>query len=232
MRVFPIFIATTTIPIASCFTVARRQGTTTTPKPSSSRRFDTIVSPFDQSGNREDASSTDQQQQAVATLPNMSDKEPLDLTWDNVELVLDEMRPYLIQDGGNVAITDIDGPVVLLELQGACGTCPSSTQTLKMGLERGLKERIPEIQEVIQSLPSGPPLEEDQVNVVLDGVRPFLQVAGGSIDIDRLEGVGGLQPTIWLQMKGSSASLNSVKLEIAQRLQRHFMMPGLRVEWK
>ena len=60
----------------------------------------------------------------------MSDKGPLDLTWENVELVLDDMRPYLIQDGGNVAITDIDGPVVRLELQGACGTCPSSTVSL------------------------------------------------------------------------------------------------------
>jgi lysyl-tRNA synthetase class 2 len=102
---------------------------------------------------------------------------------------------------------------------------------MKMGLERGLKEKIPEIQEVIQAMPEGPPLEEDQVNVVLDGVRPFLQVAGGTIDIDRIEGVGGLQPTIWLNMQGSSASLNSVKLEIAQRLQRHFMMAGLRIEW-
>ena len=100
-----------------------------------------------------------------------------------------------------------------------------------MGLERGLREKIPEIQEVIQSLPEGPELTEEQINVVLDGVRPFLQVAGGSIDIDRIEGVDGLQPTIWLDMRGSSASLNSVKLEIAQRLQRHFMVAGLRVEW-
>jgi lysyl-tRNA synthetase class 2 len=100
-----------------------------------------------------------------------------------------------------------------------------------MGLERGLKERIPEIQEVIQSMPQGPPLEDDQITIVLDGVRPFLRVAGGSIDLDRIEGVDGLQPTIWLNMQGSASSLNSVKLEIAQRLQRHFMMPGLRVEW-
>jgi len=103
--------------------------------------------------------------------------------------------------------------------------------TMKMGLERGLKERIPEIQEVIQAVPEGPDLNEEQVNVILDGVRPFLQVAGGSIDIDELRGIGGLQPTIVLKMGGSSASLNSVKLEIGQRLQRHFMVPGMRVEW-
>lgn len=156
---------------------------------------------------------------------------PLDLTWDNVEAVLDEMRPYLIQDGGNVIISDIDGPVVKLELQGACGTCPSSTQTMKMGLERGLREKIPEIQEVIQAMPEGPELTSEQVDVVLDGVRPFLQVAGGSINMDRIDGVDGLQPTIWLKMEGSSASLNSVKLEIAQRLLRHFMVAGLQVQW-
>jgi lysyl-tRNA synthetase class 2 len=81
-------------------------------------------------------------------------------------------------------------------------------------------------------MPEGPPLDEEQINVVLDGVRPFLQVAGGSIEIDRIENLGGLQPTIWLEMLGNSKSLNSVKLEIAQRLQRHFMMSGLHVEWE
>ena len=102
---------------------------------------------------------------------------------------------------------------------------------MKMGLERGLRERIPEIQEVIQAMPEGPPLEDEQIEVILDGVRPFLQVAGGAITLDRIEDVDGLQPTIWLSMEGSAAALNSVKLEIAQRLQRHFMMAGLRVEW-
>lgn len=146
-------------------------------------------------------------------------------------MVLEEMRPYLLQDGGNVAISEIDGPVVRLELQGECGTCPSSTQTMKMGLERKLKERIPEIQEVVQAMPDSPDLNEDQINTVLDSVRPFLQVAGGTIDVASITGEGGVQPTVTLKMEGSAASLNSVKLEIAQRLQRHFMISGLRVEW-
>lgn len=179
-----------------------------------------VISPFDAEGGSGGTKT------ATKTLEG-----PLELTWENVDAVLDEMRHYLINDGGNVAITEIDGPVVRLELQGACGTCPSSTQTLKMGLERGLKEKIPEIQEVVQSMPEGPPLDEEQVDVVLAGVRPFLTVAGGTIEIDRIEGEGGLQPTIWLDMRGSSASLNSVKMEISQRLQRHFMMSGLRIEW-
>jgi len=192
----------------------------------------TIVSPF--ANNEGELSDDDLMGESVATAtynPLPSDDEPLDLTWENVDLVLEEMRPYLLQDGGNVAISEIDGPIVRLELQGACGTCPSSTQTMKMGLERKLKERIPEIQEVIQAMPDSPDLIVEQVDVVLDSVRPFLQVAGGTIEVARITGEGGMQPTITLKMEGSAASLNSVKLEIAQRLQRHFMIAGLRVEW-
>jgi len=189
----------------------------------------TIVSPFD---NATDDDSPEAEAVATATyspLPN--DDEPLELTWDNVDMVLDEMRPYLLQDGGNVAISEIDGPVVRLELQGECGTCPSSTQTMKMGLERKLMERIPEIQEVVQAMPDSPDLVTEQIDIVLDSVRPFLQVAGGTIDVASITGEGGIQPTVTLKMEGSAASLNSVKLEIAQRLQRHFMISGLRVEW-
>jgi Fe-S cluster biogenesis protein NfuA len=75
----------------------------------------------------------------------------LALTPDNVEKILDEMRPYLMADGGNVELVEIDGPIVRLRLQGACGTCPSSTMTLKMGIERRLREFIPEIDEVEQA---------------------------------------------------------------------------------
>lgn len=76
----------------------------------------------------------------------------LELTPDNVETVLDEMRPYLMADGGNVELVEIDGPIVKLRLQGACGSCPSSTMTLRMGIERRLREFIPEIAEVEQVL--------------------------------------------------------------------------------
>ena len=81
----------------------------------------------------------------------MSD-ETLALTTENVEKVLDELRPFLMADGGNVEIAEIDGPIVKVRLQGACGSCPSSTMTLKMGIERKLSEMIPEVSEVIQVL--------------------------------------------------------------------------------
>jgi Fe-S cluster biogenesis protein NfuA len=78
--------------------------------------------------------------------------ETLELNPENVEKVLDELRPYLIADGGNVELVELEGPVVRLRLQGACGSCPSSTMTLKMGIERKLRESIPEIAEVEQVL--------------------------------------------------------------------------------
>ncbi|PSB03744.1 hypothetical protein C7B64_06950 [Merismopedia glauca CCAP 1448/3] len=76
----------------------------------------------------------------------------MELTPTNVEQVLDELRPYLMADGGNVELVEIDGPIVKLRLQGACGSCPSSTMTLRMGIERRLREFIPEIAEVEQIL--------------------------------------------------------------------------------
>ncbi|MCT7952384.1 NifU family protein [Ancylothrix sp. C2] len=76
----------------------------------------------------------------------------LTLNRENVETVLDELRPYLMSDGGNVELVELDGPIVKLRLQGACGTCPSSTMTLRMGIERRLREMIPEITDVEQVL--------------------------------------------------------------------------------
>ena len=71
----------------------------------------------------------------------------------------------------------------------------------------------------------------ENIMVCEDGVRPFLSVAGGSITCQSITGEGSVQPQITLKMEGASASLQSVKLEIVQRLQRHFMLAGLKVEW-
>lgn len=80
----------------------------------------------------------------------MSATQTMELTSENVEKVLDDLRPYLMSDGGNVELVDIEGPIVKLRLQGACGSCPSSAMTLKMGIERRLMEFIPEIAEIEQ----------------------------------------------------------------------------------
>lgn len=69
-----------------------------------------------------------------------------------VEEVLQLIRPALQADGGDVELIDVseDG-VVSVRLKGACGSCPMSTMTLKMGIERTLKEKVPGVKEVIQA---------------------------------------------------------------------------------
>jgi Fe-S cluster biogenesis protein NfuA len=89
---------------------------------------------------------------AAGTAPAAENADPRALTLANVERALDELRPYLMADGGNVEVVEIDGPIVKVRLQGACGSCPSSTMTLKMGIERKLREAIPEVAEVVQVL--------------------------------------------------------------------------------
>ncbi|TYJ31970.1 hypothetical protein E1A91_A05G004300v1 [Gossypium mustelinum] len=89
----------------------------------------------------------------------------LPLTEENVEKVLDEVRPGLMADGGNVALHEIDGLVVVLKLQGACGSCPSSTMTLKMGIETRLRDKIPEIMEVEQIMDTETGLELNKENI-------------------------------------------------------------------
>lgn len=69
---------------------------------------------------------------------------------DKVEAALNRIRPSLNADGGNVELVEVtpDG-VVKVKLTGACAGCPMSQMTLKMGIEKILKEEIPELQEVV-----------------------------------------------------------------------------------
>ncbi|MCK9603069.1 MAG: NifU family protein [Candidatus Omnitrophica bacterium] len=69
---------------------------------------------------------------------------------EKVEAALNKVRPMLMADGGNVDLVEVtsDG-VVKLKLTGSCGCCPMSQMTLKMGIERILKQEVPEIKEVI-----------------------------------------------------------------------------------
>lgn len=69
-----------------------------------------------------------------------------------VEEVLDRIRPAIQADGGDVELIRIrEDNVVEVRLQGACGSCPMATLTLKAGIERVMKEEIPEVVEVIQA---------------------------------------------------------------------------------
>jgi Fe-S cluster biogenesis protein NfuA len=69
---------------------------------------------------------------------------------EKIEAALDKIRPQLRMDGGDVKLVEVgaDG-VVKVKLTGACGGCPMSQMTLKMGIERILKKEVPEVKEVI-----------------------------------------------------------------------------------
>lgn len=68
---------------------------------------------------------------------------------EKVEEVLEQIRPSLQADGGDVELVGVDDGVVSVRLTGACGSCPMSQMTLKMGIEATLKEKIAEVKEVV-----------------------------------------------------------------------------------
>ena len=68
---------------------------------------------------------------------------------DKVAAVLDKIRPSLQRDGGDVELVEVKNGTVTVKLTGACIGCPMSTLTLQMGIERILKQEIPEIKKVI-----------------------------------------------------------------------------------
>jgi len=68
-----------------------------------------------------------------------------------VQEVIDTLRPLLQADGGDIELVDVqeDKGVVSVRLQGACRGCPGAAMTLKMGVERHLKEKVPQVTEVV-----------------------------------------------------------------------------------
>ncbi len=68
---------------------------------------------------------------------------------EKVEGVLQKIRPMLAADGGDVQLVNINNGTVSVRLTGACGGCPMSSMTLKMGIERILKQEVPEVKEVV-----------------------------------------------------------------------------------
>jgi len=69
---------------------------------------------------------------------------------NKIQEVLEQIRPSLQADGGDVAFVSYENNVVNVELQGACGSCPMSTMTLKQGIETAMMNAIPEVKAVEQ----------------------------------------------------------------------------------
>ena len=81
-----------------------------------------------------------------------ADQNPTPSMHDRVNAVLDELRPMLQGDGGDIELVDIDDQgVVKVRLRGACMGCPSAQLTLTYGVERNLKARVPEVTRVVSA---------------------------------------------------------------------------------
>ncbi|KAL3538516.1 hypothetical protein ACH5RR_001882 [Cinchona calisaya] len=165
---------------------------------------------------RSNLSRDSRRQLAVKAVATPDSAIELPLTAENVESVLDEIRPYLIADGGNVALHEIDGNVVKLKLQGACGSCPSSVMTMKLGIERRLMEKIPEVVSV-ESIPdeeTGLELNEENIEKVLEEIRPYLVgAAGGTLELVRIE-----EPIVKVRITGPAAGVMTVRVAVTQKL--------------
>ena len=113
----------------------------------------------------------------------------LEFTVANVDQVLEQVRPYLISDGGNVEVVSVDPAdmSVQLQLQGACGSCPSSTVTMKMGIERILRENWADVGDVVDiggavEAPAAT-LSIETAHEALSTILPAIAAMGGSVRI-------------------------------------------------
>lgn len=173
---------------------------------------ETVVSPFDSAPPGADGDEEEGEEEGPPP--------ELPMTRENVELVLEEVRPYLRSDGGDCEVLDIAGSIVYLELQGSCSSCSSSAITLKMGIERTLRERIPEITEVIAASPDQESLSEAGIESVLDEIRPFLKASGGTIELGQFD--DGTHPRVTLVLTGPALKSTAVRVEVTNRLRQKY----------
>ncbi len=173
-----------------------------------------IISPFDDNNNEDEMKA-----------PMVTDSNgQLVFNAENVNKVLDEIRPYLINDGGNVSVQKVDEATrnVYLKLEGACGNCASSTVTMSMGITRVLKENFENLGEVVQvedenisngAEDAGDPkaLTMDAVMAELNRIGPAISAMGGNVEVVNVDPIGVVE----LRFRGSTKIQQG--LELAMR---------------
>lgn len=174
---------------------------------------DIVVSPFQEDGG--DAKSK------IETPVASSTKTPLEpgqmaLSVATVDVVLNEVRPYLIADGGNVAVKDVnaESKTVYLQLEGACGSCPSSTVTMQMGIERVLKENFGadvKVEQVEDGEAKPTSLSYGMVQDEVDRIKPAITAMGGVVRIESVDAETGV---VVLQFRGASRVQQGLELAI------------------
>jgi Fe-S cluster biogenesis protein NfuA len=144
----------------------------------------------------------------------VDDAPKLPLTMENVDNALDEVRPYLIADGGNVELVEIEDGIVVVRLNGACGTCASSSATMKGGIEKLLKQKFGDAVEEVVNV-SGE-LEEMTIETIeghLEKLRKSITSYGGEVSVESLE-----RGVCVLRFKGPQA----LAFSIAQAIKTKF----------
>lgn len=178
--------------------MAMRTGTTATTAVESSSEG--VVSPFEM---------------PKAASVTTSAEEKIPFNKENVDKVLEEVRPYLISDGGNVSVERVDEETrnVYLKLEGACGSCPSSTVTMQMGIERVLKENFENLGQVLQIEDDNTPkeLSFEMVAVEVNRITPAIIAMGGSVEIISIDGVSGV---VELKFRGASKVRQGLELAV------------------
>lgn len=155
---------------------------------------------------------------AEGAAPTAGGSDVLVFSRESVDKVLDEVRPYLISDGGNVSVQSVDEETknVYLVLEGACGSCSSSTVTMQLGIERVLKENFPELGEVIEV--EDPSSEADKpteltleaVEEELSRIKPAIIAMGGVVEIVSVDPLGVVE----LSYRGSNKLQQGLELAI------------------
>ncbi|KAF6255860.1 NifU-like domain-containing protein [Scenedesmus sp. NREL 46B-D3] len=122
---------------------------------------------------------------------------PPEMTAATVDAALDEVRPYLMADGGDVAVVGVEGGVVAVALQGACSSCASSSATLKMGIERQLRAVFGEqLLDVVQVDSGGKPKASvEAVDMHLNMLRSAVANLGGAVEVASV-GSGGISSAV------------------------------------
>lgn len=147
-----------------------------------------------------------------------NDESALDFTQANVDKVLDEVRPYLIADGGNVSVervSETPKKEIVLQLEGACGSCSSSTVTMQLGIEKVLREHfgtdviVSQAEDDAQSQPKS--LTIEAVETELSRLSPALSAMGCTI---ALEGVDTESGVVTIQFTGSQKVRQGLELAL------------------
>ena len=169
-----------------------------------------VVSPF-----AAEAAAAEKAETAAESSEGRSADEPLlELTPENVDEALDEVRPYLIADGGNVELVKIENGIVAVRLNGACGTCASSSATMKGGIEKLLKKKFgPAVDEVVNVGEDLPEMTVETIEEYLGKLRNSITQHGGEVSVESLE-----RGVCVLKFKGPQA----LAFSIAQALKTKF----------